>query len=195
MPALTLHRDLGYPAKVTRPRSRQPAYLLSLLLACSTSEPADPLDPEVIKEASEAEGNAKGVDYTGRYEIRVDATAACDCPAIAGMDLCDNELTTLASTGGSVTITQNDGFLLLAEDAQLLNLTGAVNSDGSFDLAGIYAFGGVVGELSVYIHLIGSFSDPTRFSATLHSRADGEYNGDPVDCRTEVPLYGTRIAD
>lgn len=200
MPALPHRRDMSYPAKVPSPRFWSPAYLLTSLfacqslLACQTTEPADPLDPDVIKEAAEAEGDGKGTDYSGTYDISVDATAACNCPTIAGMDLCHNQLTTLASVGGSVTITQNDGFLVLSEDAQLLNLTGGVDSDGGFDLAGIYAFGGVVGELSVYVHLLGAFSSDDRFSATLHSRAEGEYNGEPIDCRTEVPLYGVRKA-
>lgn len=175
-----------------RARLARPWLLAPLLLACRVTEPADPLDPEVIKEAAEAEGDAKGADYSGRFDIRLDATGACDCPAVAGMDLCNNELTTLASAGGSVTITQSDGYLVLAEDAELLNLTGAVDADGSFDLAGIYGFGGVVGEISVYVHLLGGFSSEDRFSATLHSRAEGTYDGDAIDCRTEVPLYGVR---
>lgn len=166
--------------------------VLTLLSACQTTEPADPLDPDVVKAAAEAQGDAKGAEYSGRYKITVDSTAACDCPAIAGMDLCNNELTTLASAGGSVTIIQSNGSLVLSEDAELLSLTGSVNADGSFNLAGIYGFGGVVGKISVLVHLIGGFSSDDKFSATLHSRAEGEYQGDPIDCRTEVPLYGIR---
>lgn len=185
---------MGYPAKVRSSRLLATTAALTLLLACQTTEPPDPLDPEVIKEAAEAQGDAKGTDHSGRYDITVDSTAACDCPAIAGMDLCNNELTTLASAGGSVSIVQSNGSLVLSEDAELLSLTGSIDADGSFDLAGIYGFGGVVGEISVLVHLIGGFSSEDKFSATLHSRAEGKYQGDPIDCRTEVPLYGIRSA-
>jgi hypothetical protein len=161
------------------------------LLACSQPE-ADVLDPEVIKEAAEAEGDAEGSDYSGTYLVTTDASGVCDCPTIAGMDLCDNELTSLAAVGGVVELVQTDGTLILSEDAELLTLSGALNADGSFDLGGVYGFSGVVGEISVYIHLIGAFSSEQRFTGALHSRALGDYNGDPIDCRTEVELEGLR---
>lgn len=160
--------------------------------ACTTTEPQDPLDPSVILDAAEAEGDARGNDRSGRYDITVDTTAACDCPMVAGMDLCNNELTKLAFAGGFVTLTQSDGYLVLSEDSALLSLTGALDADGDFDLAGIYGFAGVFGDISVYVHLIGDFSGEDRFSATLHSRAQGDYNSEAIDCRTEVPLYGVR---
>lgn len=176
-----------------RPGARSPALLAGyLLLACQNTEPNDPLDPDVIKEAAEAEGDARGTDYSGRFSITLDDTGACDCPEIAGMDLCHNELTTVATTGGSVTLTQNDGYLVLSEDAGILSLTGAIDADDSFDLAGIYSFGAVVGDANLYVHLLGAFSSHDRFSATLHSRTQGTYNGEAVDCRTEIPLYGVR---
>ena len=163
-----------------------------LLLACQTSEPDDPLDPDVIQEAAEAEGDARGTDFSGRFDLSLDTTGACNCPEIAGMDLCHNELTTLTTAGGSATLTQSDGYLVLSADEGLLSLTGAIDDDDSFDLAGIYGFGAVVGEVSLYIHLLGGFSSQDRFSATLHSRTRGTFNGEAVDCRTEIPLYGTR---
>ncbi len=166
-------------------------WLLVPLLACAQSEP-DVLDPEVIQEAAEAEGDAQGSDYSGTYLVSTDASSACDCPTVAGMDLCDNELTSLAAVGGVVDLVQTDGTLILSEDAELLTLSGALDADGSFDLGGVYGFSSVVGEVSVYIHLIGGFTDEDRFTGALHSRAVGTYDGDDIDCRTQVELAGLR---
>jgi hypothetical protein len=168
--------------------------LFAPLLACTQPEP-DVLDPEVIKEAAEAQGDAEGSDYSGTYVVATDASGVCDCPTVAGMDLCNNELTSLAAVGGVIELVQTDGTLILSEDAELLTLSGALNADGSFDLGGVYGFSGVVGEISVYIHLIGGFSSEQRFTGALHSRAVGEYQGDDIDCRTEVELDGTRFSE
>lgn len=189
----TLLRPLArLPATPADPRVRALLAAWLAAAACTTTEPRDPLDPSVILDAAEAEGDARGDDRSGRYDITVDTTAACDCPAVAGMDLCNNELTKLAFAGGAVTLTQSDGYLVLSEDSALLSLTGALDADGDFDLAGIYGFAGVFGDISVYVHLIGDFDGADRFSATLHSRAQGDYNSEAIDCRTEVPLYGVR---
>lgn len=161
------------------------------VFACGESE-ADPLDPDEVKQAAQAEGDAQGVDRSGVYYVELGMASGCDCPPVMMVDLCTNDLTTLASTGGFVTLTQSDGYLVISEQAGLLNLSGALQADGAFDLAGVYGFGSVLGELGVYVRLTGRFTDDEHFTANVSSRALGDFDDEAIDCRNDVDLLGAR---
>lgn len=168
------------------------AALIASTLSCS-DPPADPLDPEEIQEVAKDEGDAQGSDRSGSYRIEVEKAPDCDCPVLVEMDLCSNAITTLATAGGSVLLSQTDGYLLLSESQGLLSMSGALASDGAFDIAGVYGFSTVLGDIGLYLRLDGAFTAEDRFTGTLQSRALGEIEGDAVDCRNEVPVVGTRI--
>ncbi len=166
---------------------------IALLAGCSEPAPVDPLDPEVVQEAAEAEGDARGAERSGTFAVTLGAASGCDCPPVMQVDLCVNDLTTLAEMGGAVTLTQSDGFLVLTEDMGLLNLSGALQASGEFDVAGIYGFGSVLGELGLYVRLVGRFTSADRFTGTVASRALGDLDDEDIDCRNDVEVIGTRI--
>lgn len=167
---------------------------LALTLTACAEDPVDPLDPAEIQDVAKDEGDAKGSDRSGTYLIKVDEVPDCDCPTVNNTDLCGNELTTLATRGGVVLVDQTDGYLLISEDQGLLSLSGALAQSGEFDIAGVYGFATVLGELGIYLRIDGSFTAEDRFTGSLQSRALGEFDMESIDCRNEVPITGTRIA-
>jgi hypothetical protein len=179
-------------AKRRVPGVRSFAVLIACALACS-DPPRDPLDPEEIQDVAKDEGDAQGTDRSGTYRMEVQEAPECDCPVLLEMDLCSNAITTLATAGGSVLLSQSDGYLLLSESQGLLSMSGALGSDGAFDIAGVYGFSTVLGDIGLYLRLDGRFTAEDRFTGTLQTRALGEIEGDAVDCRNEVPVTGTRI--
>ncbi len=193
-------RDLGYAAAMRAPLCpSRPVpwarWLALLLTACAPAAPADPLDPAEIDEVAKSEGDAAGSDYSGRYLISLTSTPDCDCPKIYDMDLCDNSISSLASTGGRVSLSQTDGFLLVTEDMGLLTLSGAIEASGEFDVAAIQGFASALGEVALYVRLTGRLDDAGKFTGEVQSRALGEFDGDEVDCRTQAGLSGVRTPD
>ena len=170
-------------------------WLALLLSACAPDGPADPLDPGEIEQVAKSQGDAAGSDRSGRYLLELTSTPTCDCPTIYEMDLCNNDVSVLASTGGRVSLSQTDGFLLITEDMGLLTLSGAIEASGEFDVAAINGFASALGEVALYARLTGSFSDPDRFTGTVQTRALGEVDGDDIDCRTEAAVSGVRTPD
>jgi hypothetical protein len=176
------------------PGVRSFAALLVFVSSGCAEPPADPLDPAEIQDVAKDEGDARGSDRSGTYLIKVDQVPDCDCPMVNNTDLCGNELTTLATRGGVVLVTQTDGYLVVSEDQGLLSLSGALAKGGEFDVAGVYGFATVLGEIGIYLRLDGSFTAEDRFTGSLQSRALGDYEMESIDCRNEVPVTGTRIA-
>lgn len=164
---------------------------LTACLSCNGT-PEDPLAPEAIDDAAKAEGDAAGSDRSGRYLITLTRAPDCDCPTVYEMDLCRTNVNALATAGGEVTLTQTDGYLLLTEDMGLLTLSGALDATGEFDIAAIHGFGSVLGEVALYMRLVGEFTDTTSFTGTVQSRALGEFDGQQIDCRTEAEVSGVR---
>jgi len=164
-----------------------------LLSACTPAAPADPLDPEEIKDVAKSEGDAAGSDHSGRYLVELTSLPDCDCPTVYEMDLCNNDVSALASSGGRVSLSQTDGFLLITEDMGLLTLSGAIEASGEFDVAAIHGFASALGEVALYARLTGGFTDPGRFTGTVQTRALGEVDGEDIDCRTEAAVSGVRM--
>ena len=188
--------DLGYAAPMRAaqrplhvPKAR---WLALLLMACAPAAPTDPLDPAEINEVAKSEGDATGSDRSGGYLVKLTTTPDCDCPTIYDMDLCSNNVSSLASTGGRVSLSQTDGFLLITEDMGLLTLSGAIDASGEFDVAAIHGFASALGEVALYVRMTGIFDDAGDFTGEVQSRALGEFDGDEVDCRTEARLSGVR---
>ena len=187
--------DLGYaaPMRVRLPLHVPKArWLALLLLACAPAAPTDPLDPAAINEVAKSEGDAAGSDRSGPYLIKLTSTPDCDCPTIYDMDLCNNSVSSLASTGGQVSLSQTNGFLLITEDMGLLTLSGAIEASGEFDVAAIGGFASALGEVALYVRMTGVFDDDGNFTGEVQSRALGEFDGDEVDCRTGARLSGVR---
>ena len=111
------------------------------------------------------------------------------------MDLCNNDVSALASAGGQVSLSQTDGFLLVTEDMGLLSLSGAIEATGAFDVAAIHGFASALGEVALYARLTGEFTGADRFTGTVQTRALGEVDGDDIDCRTEAAVSGVRMPD
>ncbi len=164
----------------------------STLVGCA-STPTDPLDPAEIDDVAKAQGDAAGTDRSGNYFLKLTGAAECDCPTVYQMDLCKADVNGLATGGGGIGLQQTDGNLLLTEDRGLLTLTGAIEADGSFDIAAIQAFGSVLGNVALYVRLTGRFDGPTGFTGEVQSRALGTFDGDDIDCRTDAEVAGVRV--
>jgi len=184
MRAALLHRHV--------PKAR---WLALVLAGCSPAGPTDPLDPGTIDEVAKSEGDAAGSDRSGRYQVELTSTPDCDCPTIYEMDLCNNDVSVLASSGGRVSLSQTDGFLLITEDNGLLTLSGAIEASGEFDVAAIHGFASALGEIAFYVRLTGGFTGPAGFTGTVQSRALGSFDGEDIDCRTEADISGVRTPD
>jgi hypothetical protein len=171
------------------------AALLLVLSACSAAPPVDPLDPDEVEDAAQGEGDAQGSARGGTYALAVPGEATCDCPEVMGVDLCDADLTRLASGGATVTVTHADGYLTLAPTGAeaLLSLSGSLDADGAFDLGGIYDLSSVLGDGELLTRLTGEFTSDDRFTATLRDRVRGAFGDQSVDCRHEVEVMGERV--
>jgi hypothetical protein len=177
------------PAHAARPLA------LGIMLGACASAP-DPLDPDAIDDIAKDEGDAEGDARSGTYLLKATGTRACDCPQVQGIDLCAFDLVALRD-GSRVDIAQYDGYLLLTPTGAPagLALTGPLDGGGDFDLGGLYDLGTALGEGSLLTRMIGAFTGPDRFTATLRTRIDGSFGDDSVDCRTEIDLTGERTED
>ena len=162
----------------------------------SCSEPdADPLDPAAVEEVAKGQGDATGTSRSGAYQLQLVGTPTCDCPMTSEIALCAVDLSTLTVDGVAVNMTQSDGFLTMTgvSTEGRVDLSGALEHSGDFDLAGIQDLGSVLGDGNLYIRLTGRFTGVDTLSATLLDRARGSYGDQSIDCRTEGDVLGQRI--
>lgn len=161
----------------------------ALLAACDDPEP-DALDPAVVDAVAKSEGDADGDARSGFYALTTTESRTCDCPELQGFDLCSVNFAQIG--GGSASeFVQYDGYLLFSPDSET-PMSGRVDDDGSFDLGGLGDLDTLFTAGEMVTRLTGEFSGDT-LTAVLRTRFDGTILEEPVHCRTEVELAGTRL--
>lgn len=171
---------------------REPALLGAALcfalacptLACQAAEPSDPLDPDLLQELGMEQGSASGSARSGGWSF-VFTPSSCDCPAVeveeSTLELC--ELAGLRPL--DATVTELDGLLIVEFPAAMLSaLTGPIDADGSFSVAGRHDASSVTGPLELLGRIDGNFdSDDSNATGEGSQRLLGEFAGVSVDCR------------
>lgn len=175
-------------------RSTLPCSLALLgSLACAAEPPRDELDLGVIRELANEQGSATGSEWSGTYASSI-TTESCDCPSVevAGttIDLCSM----IIATPFELELTQADGFLLVPLGGSML--TGAIEADDSFVIAGEHDLSTLLGPIQLLGRMDGTLrldGDEARLSGTVGQRLIGEVAGDSIDCRALGGVEATRI--
>lgn len=187
------------------------------LWGCSQSE-VDPLDHDVVADLGSQQGDASGLDASGRYLV-VFEEERCDCD-VGGIQalasLCRAiRRPSLLTQGTEMNVVQAEGQVsLLPEEAQfqtsvelqIRELVGPLNADGTFS-AGFVSDFVSLSRGRVLLRADGDFEDldtttPT-ISGTLAYRIqgdillqieDGRSNWQPIDCTDELIFEGPRVS-
>jgi hypothetical protein len=166
------------------------ALLLAVGAGCGAgSEPVDPLDRELVRELSLAQGTASGDAHSGSFELQL-SVDACDCPSLEvdgeTVDLC-----TIAEFGSVQTeLLEGSGVLAISSPVAF---TGAIETDGSFVIAGIEDLSTVAGPLESIRRMDGQFSDDDSAQGWVGQRVVGEIPGQDIDCRWTGSFVLTRM--
>ena len=189
------------PMATTAVRAGCSSLALALALAgCSAADPGetDPLDAELIREVSMGQGDLSGSPHSGIWAVEF-GTLECDCPDVnIGGDptsLCELGL---QSTSEPVEIELIEGSGVLAmrmgDPPWFGTWTGAVHSDGSYDVAARHELTLLVDPFEVLTRLDGQFSDDgSQTSGWVGQRYLGSFLGDPIDCRQTGTYTGTPL--
>lgn len=169
------------------------AAALALLTACSSEDgPGDPLDPELLEDIAGEQGSASGSEYSGDW--RFDFTRSdCDCPNLENgaetIDLCE-----LGELTGPVDLplAQGGGYLIVDLEGAAM-LSGPIDDDDSFTVAGSHDLGNLLGELAIHTRLDGAFSSSTRAEGSAGQRLIGTALGDDIDCRQRADFEAQRL--
>lgn len=165
-----------------------------LLVGCAPDEPErDPLDPDTIRELSTEQGSATGSAFSGSYSVTV-TTHSCDCPSFEldgeMIDVC-TLVATLADA--QLELVQADGFLVVSTEQAML--TGALEADGSFIVAGEQDQSTLLGPAKLLGRMDGTLETlaaTTTLTSTAAQRLIGELSGAQVDCRWTGQVDGTK---
>ncbi len=162
-------------------------------LACTAPQPPDDLDPEVIDELSAEQGSASGTTWTGTYSSTF-TTESCDCPTVTLQDSSVDLCMFVEQASVDFALTQADGFLFV--DVAGTMLTGAIEADGSFVVAGKQDLSSLIGPIDRLSRMDGNLEmvdGMAQFSATAGQRLIGEYLDEPIDCRWLGSVEATRL--
>ncbi len=158
---------------------------------CSTPE-EDPLSDEAIEDVIRDEGNAVGDDWSGRYKLTLDQSM-CDCPTIAGLDLC-TQLTDENTV--DVEVVQTGGFLQVMLAGY--QLAGPVQQSGAFQTAGLFDLTTIATSGDLAVRLDGQFmeqGDQASLAGTLQFRVDAAVAEEALVCERSDRANGPRQAD
>lgn len=166
----------------------RPALLALSLGACPADQPTDPLDPAVIAELAEAEGDAEGSGFDGQYVV-TSAQRSCECRRGADANPC----ATFTGLDGLLDVTHVGGYMtaLPIGGSFYFGLSGGVDRDGSFALAAISGVESLVSSGSIYLRLDGSV-EGLEFEGELVYRLVGTLVDTALDCRATYAVTGFR---
>lgn len=160
---------------------------LAVGVACTPTSSADqdPLDPALIHELALAQGSAQGDARSGPWTFEFNEQS-CDCPSfeIDGeqLDLC--KLASFATL--EVELLEGSGLLGISapQVPEFGLLTGAIEADGSFVVAGTQDLSNLAGSLEALRRMDGRFSaDDALAEGWVGQRLIGEVPGQAIDCR------------
>ena len=192
----------GYPEQVQGVRDfgevRRAFVLLAALAlsACAGDDGVpDPLDPELIRDISMAQGSASADSYSGPWQL-VFEPDSCDCPSVEvdgqAIDLC--ALAGFAGQGFEVELIHSGGLLAIPSgpESTFGVLTGAIESDGAFSVAALHDTSTIAGPLESLARMDGSFAGDNA-EGWAGQRLIGEVAGAQLDCRWIGSFVATRL--
>lgn len=170
-----------------------PVLVLAVGAACSSDpELTDPLERDLIAELATAQGSASGSARSGAFTLAF-TIDACDCPTVdiegQTIDLCG--LASFAEL--PVEVVEGSGILGVSNDDEALLLTGAIEADGSFIIAGTQDVSTLASPLEVLRRVDGQFDAANdRAEGWAGQRLLGELASQPIDCRWTGSFVATR---
>jgi hypothetical protein len=164
--------------------------ILAVGAACeSGSGPIDPLDRELIQELAIAQGAAGGNARSGFYSIQLEPDE-CDCPSI---ELDDQTIDPCVAANFNAELSEANGVLALSAVSVLGLMTGAIEADGSFVIAGIHDLSTAAGTLEALRRMDGQFAtDDDAAEGWVGQRLIGEIPGQTIDCRWTGTFVASR---
>ena len=195
------------------PRSPRPILFTLALgvgaLACK-GDGFDPLDPDLIGDLGNDQGDAEGDDYTGLFATTL-SPLDCDCPKLypddfpdlgAGLGLDPDDVIDPCAqlaifygvdtpAGGQVEIVQADGLLIW--ESWLPPLSGPVDADGSFSVGGSEDFSESFVEARLVSRVDAQYSSPDAFLGVMQQRIIAKLLDRSVDCRSTHQIDGSRM--
>ncbi|MFV8748920.1 hypothetical protein ACNOYE_00055 [Nannocystaceae bacterium ST9] len=168
-----------------RPSIAALALALATFACAGSDEPPDELSGAVIDELATDQGSASGSAWSGIYAAEFSKTS-CDCPTldIDGMPL--DVCSLVVQNQAEIELTQADGFLVVEIGSTMAMLTGAIEADDGFVVAGHQNLSTVVGVIELLGRIDGSLEmvdGVAWMSGDLGQRVIGEFAGTEVDCR------------
>ncbi|TPV93896.1 MAG: hypothetical protein B7733_18025 [Myxococcales bacterium FL481] len=177
---------------------RGPIACAMLAFACGPRPDArDPLDPDVLEDLGQEQGNAVGDTWSGVYRLeseRID----CNCPTISdahgSVAICELE-TLNQPEDARIEVIQADGQLLWLTPVEEIRLTGSVDANGSFVVTAVQTEAAAAVTLQSLSRAEGQLERPPapRFHADYWQRVSGELGDETIDCRSHFDVVGTRI--
>lgn len=168
---------------------------LALSGCAGTDDMSDPLDPELIREISMAQGSALGDPHSGAWQF-VFELDSCDCPSVE-VDAQPVELCALASFAGQgfeIDLIEGGGVLAIPSgpDASFGVLSGAIEADGGFSVAARHDASTLAGPLESLARMDGQFTADSA-EGWAGQRLIGELPGAELDCRWIGSFVGARL--
>jgi hypothetical protein len=167
---------------------------MALSAGCFADEGSDdPLARDRIRALARAQGSASGDARSGPITL-VLTTEACDCPTLEvdaqPVDLC--ALVHSQFDSATPILAEGSGVLGLTLDPILL--TGAIDADGRFVIAGIQDLSNLGVSLEALRRMDGQFEPgDARAEGWAGQRLVGELlSGEAIDCRWTGEFVGTR---
>ena len=187
---------MGYPERVTRARPQLVALALAMALSSSLNcqqPPEDPLELGLLAELALERGSGSGRAHAGTWILDLEAHE-CDCPPIEVDEISADICALSRSAGLSAEIQEGGGALalLLGVNGELGLVSGAIESDASFDLAGRHDAMTILGPLVIHRRLIGSFGSTDQAEGWVGHRFIAEIAGERIDCRSTGEFTATR---
>lgn len=164
---------------------------LCSVAGCGSSPSSDdPLDRDRIAELSLAQGSATGSERSGEFSFTL-TTQSCDCPTVEfdgqSVDLCGFAQVDVLSA----TLVEGSGVLVITSDAPFL--TGAIEADGSFELAATEDLSSLLGPVEALRRMDGQFAASNdEAEGWAGQRLLGQVVDDPIDCRWLGRFVATR---
>jgi hypothetical protein len=170
-------------------------FALALLACVDDSAPVDPLDPDLIRTISMAQGSASADTHSGVWQL-VFEVDNCDCPSVELedqlVDLCS--FASFAGPSYEAQLIESGGLLAIPAgfDASFGVLSGAIDADGGFSVASRHDASTVAGPLELLARMDGQF-DGDQVEGWAGQRLIGELASAQLDCRWIGSFVGTRL--
>jgi hypothetical protein len=156
----------------------------------SSATSDDPLDRDRVAEISVAQGSATGSARSGEFGFSL-TRESCDCPTVE-LDGQPVDLCAFASVDAlSATLVEASGVLVITTDVPFV--AGAIEADGSFEVAAIEDLATLLGPVEALRRMDGQFTASNeQAEGWVGQRLLGQVVDAPIDCRWIGSFIATR---